>query len=217
MVIEKRFAQSLGSEARLDLPQTALSPDSGQRVYAANCASCHGARGLGEGPVAAALKPRPPALANAELMRSTTPELMFRKITIGVTGTAMPAFGDKLSTEDRWNVVAYLTELRQKGGRRRARRRPVRPELRILSWRERHRRWTARSRIVEASSGARLIRLAVAAFRLGAGGRRPKRRARIADAADAVAHRAAGAGDRRVPALAGDSRAPHRRGCRRLQ
>ena len=112
--IEARFAQSLGSEARLDLPRGVLNADSGRRVYAANCASCHGARGLGDGPAAAALKPRPPALASAELMRSTTPELMFRKITIGVTGTAMPPFGDKLSAEDRWNVVAYLTELRQK-------------------------------------------------------------------------------------------------------
>ncbi len=113
--IEKRFAQSLGSEARLDLPRAALNPDLGRRVYTANCAACHGQGGLGDGPAAAALKPRPPALASPELMRSTTPELMFRKVTIGVTGTAMPAFGDKLSAEDRWNVVAYLTELRQKG------------------------------------------------------------------------------------------------------
>jgi high-affinity iron transporter len=114
MAIAERFAQSLGSEARLDLPRAALNPDSGRSIYAANCASCHGLGGLGDGPAAAALKPRPPALASPELMRSATPELMFRKITIGVTGTAMPAFGDKLSAEDRWNIVAYLTELRQK-------------------------------------------------------------------------------------------------------
>jgi high-affinity iron transporter len=45
-------------------------------------------------------------------MRAVTPEMMFRKIAIGVTGTAMPAFGSKLSAAQRWNVVAYLTLLR---------------------------------------------------------------------------------------------------------
>lgn len=111
--LERRFAESLGSEARLDLPRVALNIEAGQAVYATNCASCHGPRGLGDGPAARLLKPPPPALANANLMRSATPELMFRKVTIGVTGTAMPPFAEKLSAQDRWNVVAYLTELRQ--------------------------------------------------------------------------------------------------------
>lgn len=115
MVIAKRFAQSLGSEARLDLPRSALDPDSGKRIYATTCVSCHGVQGFGDGPAAAALNPRPASLASADLMRSTTPELMYRKVTIGVTGTGMAAFADKLSATDRWNVVAYLTELRQKG------------------------------------------------------------------------------------------------------
>jgi len=110
--MERRFARLLGSEARLELPRSALDPDSGKRVYAANCAPCHGVGGFGDGPAAAKLTPRPPALASSDLMRSTTPELMYRKITIGVTGTAMLPFADKLSATDRWNVVAYLTGLR---------------------------------------------------------------------------------------------------------
>jgi high-affinity iron transporter len=110
--LEKRFRQTLGSDAATAFPRGPLNPDSGRRIYAANCASCHGVRGAGDGPLATSLNPRPPALADPDVMRAVTPEIMYRKIEIGVNGTAMPAFSGKLSAADRWNVVAYLTELR---------------------------------------------------------------------------------------------------------
>ena len=111
--LEARFAQALGSDAAVDLPRGPLDRDSGKRAYAANCASCHGPRGMGDGPLARALSPRPPALADPVVMRAVTPEVMYRKIEIGVKGTAMPAFSGKLSPAERWNVIAYLTDLRQ--------------------------------------------------------------------------------------------------------
>ena len=40
-------------------------------------------------------------------MHDVTPAMMFRKISIGVTGTAMPAFSS-LTPEQRWNVVVYV-------------------------------------------------------------------------------------------------------------
>jgi high-affinity iron transporter len=110
--LEKRFAQSLGSDAAVDLPRAPLKPEEGQKLFAANCASCHGPTGKGDGPMSAALNPKPPALADPAVMRAVTPEMMFRKIEIGVTGTAMPAFGSKLSSAQRWDIVAYLTSLR---------------------------------------------------------------------------------------------------------
>jgi len=45
-------------------------------------------------------------------MASVSPATMFRKISVGVTGTAMPAFSPALSDDQRWNVVAYLSTLR---------------------------------------------------------------------------------------------------------
>jgi len=108
---ERQFAQSLGSDAAVDLPRAPLNPGEGQKLFAANCASCHGMTGRGDGPMSAKLNPKPPALADPVVMRAVTPEMMFRKIEIGVRGTAMPAFSS-LSPGQRWDIIAYLTLLR---------------------------------------------------------------------------------------------------------
>jgi len=110
--LNAHFAAALGSEAALALPAKPLSIAEGARVYAANCASCHGARGLGDGPAGLKLTPRPPAIGTSE-MASVSPATMFRKISVGVTGTAMPAFSPALTDDQRWNVVAYLATLRR--------------------------------------------------------------------------------------------------------
>src|SRR5215207_1663078 len=53
----KRFAAALGSEAALELPTKPIDVAEGAKLYQANCASCHGVHGLGDGPVAATLNP----------------------------------------------------------------------------------------------------------------------------------------------------------------
>jgi high-affinity iron transporter len=112
MELDKRFAAAMGSEAALELPRTALDVAEGARVYQQNCASCHGPRGMGDGPAAATLNPKPPAIGGAATMFGVTPAMMFRKISIGVKGTAMPAFSPQLTPEQRWNAVVYLDGLR---------------------------------------------------------------------------------------------------------
>lgn len=109
--LNKRFEASLGRDAALDLPKKALDLAEGRRVYESSCASCHGTRGLGDGPTAATLSPKPPAIGNATAMFDVSPAMMFRKMSVGVTGTAMPAFSQTLTSEQRWNVVAYLKSL----------------------------------------------------------------------------------------------------------
>ena len=110
-----RFAAALGSGAALDLPKLPLDPDSGARIYAASCASCHGPRAMGDGPAAKGMNPAPPPIGSATFMNTVAPSLMFQKVSVGVKGTAMPAFAETLSPVDRWNVIAYLTELRHRG------------------------------------------------------------------------------------------------------
>jgi high-affinity iron transporter len=110
--LSQRFATALGSDAALELPRKAIDVAAGERLYQAQCSTCHGPRGLGDGPSAAALNPKPPALASDSVMRDVTPAMIFRKVSVGVTGTAMPAFGSKLSADDRWNIVMYLATLR---------------------------------------------------------------------------------------------------------
>jgi high-affinity iron transporter len=109
--LNQRFAAALGSEAALELPRKPIDLADGGRVYAANCASCHGLRGMGDGPAGAALSPKPPAIGNAKAMHDVAPAMMFRKISVGVAGTAMAGFAQTLTAEQRWNVVMYLSAL----------------------------------------------------------------------------------------------------------
>jgi high-affinity iron transporter len=61
------------------------------------------------------MNPAPAAIGSQSFMSAVAPALMFQKISVGVKGTAMPGFADKLTTVDRWNVIAYLTQLRHRG------------------------------------------------------------------------------------------------------
>jgi mono/diheme cytochrome c family protein len=36
----------------------------------------------------------------------------YRVLTVGINGTPMPVFGEALTPEQRWEIVAYLQELR---------------------------------------------------------------------------------------------------------
>jgi high-affinity iron transporter len=95
-----------------EIPARAPSVARGREVYERQCASCHGATGLGDGPAAARIEPVPASLADRAALRGATPLDFFRRVTIGVAGTSMPAFEQTLSLEDRWAVAAYATLLR---------------------------------------------------------------------------------------------------------
>ncbi len=84
----------------------------GAEVYAASCASCHGDRGRGDGPAGRGLDPVPANLADAEGLRDASPIDFYRRITIGVAGTAMPAFETSLTADDRWAAAVYSSLLR---------------------------------------------------------------------------------------------------------
>jgi len=109
--LNRRFEASLGRDAALDLPKKALDVAEGRRLYESTCASCHGPRAMGDGPAAATMSPKPPAIGSATAMFDVTPAMMFRKMSVGVTGTKMPAFSQVLTPEQRWNIVAYLKSL----------------------------------------------------------------------------------------------------------
>src|SRR5207237_406925 len=103
--LAERLARALGSEAALALPTKSLDLADGRRLYDQNCSSCHGPRGLGDGPAARGLNPAPARVGDAAAMGGSAPAMAFRKISVGVTGTAMPSFEAKLSPGQRWNVV----------------------------------------------------------------------------------------------------------------
>lgn len=89
------------------IPSTAASRAGGQQVYSANCAGCHGATGRGDGPAGFALRPRP-ADFRVHMAAGHTDAQLYSWIASGVDGTAMPAFGNTLTSEQIWNVINYI-------------------------------------------------------------------------------------------------------------
>ena len=89
----------------------------GAAIYGEQCLQCHGPTGRGDGPKAKQLEgPAPASLADPQLMRNASPVDVYRKVTIGVAGTAMPQFEETLSPEDRWAVATYIATLRTAHG-----------------------------------------------------------------------------------------------------
>jgi mono/diheme cytochrome c family protein len=78
----------------------------GRDVFAANCSSCHGANGAGDGPAAVALLPRP---ANLQAHQYSD-ERVSAALWNGVTGSAMPAWRDR-RPEDLRGVLTYVRYL----------------------------------------------------------------------------------------------------------
>ncbi|HEY6102131.1 MAG TPA: cytochrome c [bacterium] len=88
----------------------AATPESivrGEAIYRQNCQVCHGLSGGGNGPGAAGLNP-PVSDFRVHLLAGHTDGRFFHWISEGIPGTAMPAFGDRLSEEERWDVINYM-------------------------------------------------------------------------------------------------------------
>jgi high-affinity iron transporter len=111
----RRLTGSLSRSLGVALDQVPQQPPSlarGAEVFRANCASCHGESGRGNGPLAKGMVPKPANLSDPTTLLDQSPLDYFRRVTIGVVGTAMPAFETRLSPEDRWAVALYASVLR---------------------------------------------------------------------------------------------------------
>lgn len=89
----------------------------GTQLFVRNCGICHGATGRGDGPQAWSLDPRPSSFQQLTGRRGD-PGYWFFRIKEGGhaeplarRGSAMPAWGNHLSDEQIWQLVAYLTTL----------------------------------------------------------------------------------------------------------
>jgi putative copper export protein/mono/diheme cytochrome c family protein len=83
----------------------------GGKLFAANCTSCHGADGQGDGPAAQSLPIRPADLTAEHLWAHSDGE-MYWYISHGFEapqgGITMPGFVGSLSSEGRWDLIDYL-------------------------------------------------------------------------------------------------------------
>lgn len=83
----------------------------------ADCVSCHGEDGQGDGESAKDMKDdwgypiRPGNLTWRPLKRGSELEQIYLTIATGISGTPMPAFGDALDPIQTWSIVYYLESL----------------------------------------------------------------------------------------------------------
>jgi mono/diheme cytochrome c family protein len=76
------------------------SAANGQSLYNEHCASCHGLDGNG-------VVPNARNFGDVDYMRGETPGEFYAIITEG-RGEDMPAFGEELTSDERWAVVYYV-------------------------------------------------------------------------------------------------------------
>lgn len=90
------------------VPSDAASRAAGKALYRQHCQSCHGAEGHGDGPLGAALNPRPADLSHHMAPGMHPDGQVFLWISAGVEGSPMPAFQEVLSEQERWHLVNFI-------------------------------------------------------------------------------------------------------------
>lgn len=85
--------------------------DKAAKLYADNCALCHGVTGGGDGPAGVALDPKPANFLDYDAMNAAAPMGEFNTIRLGVPGTGMAPY-PQISDEDTWSLAAYVLSLR---------------------------------------------------------------------------------------------------------
>jgi mono/diheme cytochrome c family protein len=83
--------------------QVAVTEESlelGAELYSTNCARCHGPEGQGT--------PRAPSLNVKGFLTETNDIAIQQIVTLGVPGTAMPAWGDRMTDADIQAIVGFM-------------------------------------------------------------------------------------------------------------
>jgi len=106
-----------------DVWSDAAAAKRGEKLYATNCSSCHGADGTGSGPVAKSLPHAPADLTNHfHKAAGKGDAYLFWRVSEGgqvepfkSMKSSMPAFKGSLSESERWDVLAYVHKQFHKG------------------------------------------------------------------------------------------------------
>jgi len=89
--------------------QTVIS--NGKDLWAKHCKSCHGSKGLGDGPKAASLKTNPGDFSSAAFQGQTDGELFYQT---SKGRDEMPAYDKKIpEANDRWALVAFMRTMKK--------------------------------------------------------------------------------------------------------
>jgi mono/diheme cytochrome c family protein len=83
----------------------------GKDLWAKHCKSCHGSKGLGDGPKAANLKTHPGDFSSAAFQAFTDGEIFYRT---DKGRDEMPGYEKKIpEASDRWALVAFMRTMKK--------------------------------------------------------------------------------------------------------
>jgi cytochrome c553 len=96
-------------------PVLAADADAGQGKFQQLCATCHGMTGAGDGPAAAALRPRPRDMSDAGWQQDVTDQYLTQVIRNGGPAVGlspmMTPFGHALNDQEIQDIVAFIRTL----------------------------------------------------------------------------------------------------------
>ncbi len=110
------MALSIKSDV-LKISKLNMSPESwpnfenAKSIFQAQCISCHGSEGRGDGPAAKGLEPAPRNFHDGEYMQALNAFHNFNVIRLGIPGTGMAAY-PHLKDRDIWDLSFYILSLR---------------------------------------------------------------------------------------------------------
>jgi thiosulfate dehydrogenase len=92
------------------IPLTDDNLIAGVKIYAANCAVCHGGPDAARSKIARGLYQKPPQLAKDGVEDDPEGETYW-KVRHGIRLTGMPAFGGTLDDDQLWQVTLFLKHM----------------------------------------------------------------------------------------------------------
>jgi mono/diheme cytochrome c family protein len=82
----------------------------GKKLFAQNCAMCHGPAGLGDGPAGQALNPKPRNLVEGPWKKGGGFIGLFHVVTEGIPGSSMASYAH-FKPVDRWALVQFINSI----------------------------------------------------------------------------------------------------------
>jgi mono/diheme cytochrome c family protein len=110
-------ATAPAAPAAADVPSGNLrgNADAGEKLYATYCASCHGPKGHGDGPVAQTLNPKPANHTDHVYMGSLTDQHLYQVISKGGASVGkspmMAPWGGVINDQGIRDLIAHLRRL----------------------------------------------------------------------------------------------------------
>ena len=109
------FALSEGEAVAEEEVVAGVSLETGESVYGANCSSCHGARGEGDGPLSAGLQPTPAKHADGGYMNALSNDHIYKVIAEGGAAVGkssmMAPWGTSLSEDEINSLIVFIRTL----------------------------------------------------------------------------------------------------------